>query len=180
MNEVRLYRGPPSGYVRRMGRNIAWWLLSAVLLAGAGLSYLHSHDPVDAAPLHFSTDTLEVDTDSGKHILHVELATDDAQRERGLMYRKSLAPDKGMLFIFGSTNYVAMWMKNTYVPLDMVFIDGHGRVSRVVADTKPLSESIISSQGLVRAVLEVNAGTAAKLKIEPGSTVRYKVFGNTD
>ena len=101
----------------------------------------------------------------------VELAISADQRAQGLMNRKEMAADHGMLFDFGLTRRVAMWMKNTYLPLDMLFIRKDGTISRVAADTVPQSEAIIDSREPVHFVLELNAGTAAKLGIAAGDRV---------
>jgi uncharacterized membrane protein (UPF0127 family) len=84
--------------------------------------------------------------------------------------------DRGMLFDFKTEQPVMMWMKNTYLPLDMIFISRDGHVSHVAENAEPLSERIISSNGAVYAVLEVNAGTAAKLGIKPGDRVEHVLF----
>jgi uncharacterized protein len=101
----------------------------------------------------------------------VELATSADQRAQGLMNRREMANDHGMLFDFGLTRRVAMWMKNTYLPLDMLFIRQDGTIARVATDTVPQSETIIDSREPVHFVLELNAGTAKKLGIAPGDRV---------
>ena len=101
---------------------------------------------------------------------------DDAGRSRGLMFRRSMAPDHGMLFDFERDEPVTMWMKNTYLPLDMVFIRPDGTISRIAADTEPLSTTIIPSGSPVVAVLELNAGTAAKLGIKAGDRIEHPLF----
>jgi uncharacterized membrane protein (UPF0127 family) len=120
--------------------------------------------------------TLEIASKNGVHIFSIELAKSNEERARGLMYRKELAEGKGMLFDFAPEQDVSMWMKNTYVSLDMIFIRGDGRILRIAEDTEPLSERIISSGGPVRAVLEVVAGTARKLGLAPGDRVAHPLF----
>ena len=93
------------------------------------------------------------------------------------MFRDAMAPDHGMLFDFEEDQPVAMWMRNTRIPLDMVFIDRAGRVAGVAPDAVPYSEAVIPSPGPVRAVLELNAGTARRLGIGPGDLVRHPMFG---
>src|SRR5579862_5566763 len=115
--------------------------------------------------------TLEIATKSGVHVFAVELAVTDEERERGLMYRRSLPESYGMLFDFKRDQEVTMWMKNTYVSLDMIFIQSDGRIRRIAENTEPESLKIIPSGGPVRAVLEVVAGTAKKLGIEAGDRV---------
>ena len=102
----------------------------------------------------------------------------DAERERGLMFRKELPEGHGMLFDFQRDQPVAFWMHNTYISLDMIFIRGDGRILRIAENAKPLSDQLIPSGGPVRAVLEVIAGTARKLGIAPGDRVAGSIFGN--
>ncbi|MGU3540359.1 DUF192 domain-containing protein [Methylobacterium sp. A54F] len=123
------------------------------------------------------TEPLTIVSKAGRHALAVEVMRDDASRSRGLMFRRSMAPDHGMLFDFERVQPVAMWMKNTYLPLDMVFIRADGTVSRVATDTEPLSTAVIASGEPVLSVLELNAGTAARLGIRPGDRVEHPLFG---
>lgn len=94
---------------------------------------------------------LEIVTKSGVHVFSVELATTEREKETGLMYRKELADGKGMLFDFSPEQEVSMWMKNTYIPLDMIFIRADGRILRIAENTEPLSTKIIPSRGSRRA-----------------------------
>ena len=123
-----------------------------------------------------STTELSVVGESGTHRFQVELAADDASRARGLMYRTSLAQDAGMLFDFGQDLLISMWMKNTLIPLDMLFIDRHGVIVNLHQRAVPLSLTPIVSAGWVRAVLELNGGTVARLKIKPGDRVVHPMF----
>ncbi len=119
---------------------------------------------------------LEIVTKSGVQVFSVELATTDEEKQTGLMYRKELADGKGMLFDFSPEQEVSMWMKNTYISLDMIFIRGDGRILRIAENTEPLSTRIIPSNGLAKAVLEVPAGTAQKYGIRPGDRVAHPLF----
>jgi hypothetical protein len=122
---------------------------------------------------------LQIVTHDGHvHKFKVEIADNDASRERGLMFRKSLAPDAGMLFDFKVSQDVQFWMKNTLIPLDMLFIDAHGTVLNVAANATPLSETDIPSAGPVLGVLELKGGRAAELGVKAGDTVRERIFGN--
>jgi uncharacterized membrane protein (UPF0127 family) len=123
------------------------------------------------------TDTLEIVSASGVHAFTVELATNDAERERGLMFRKELPQGQGMLFDFQRDQPVAFWMHNTYISLDMIFIRGDGRIARIAENAKPESDDLIPSGAPVRAVLEVIAGTARQLGIKPGDRVVGSIFG---
>ena len=123
------------------------------------------------------TATLEIVSDTGVHAFAVELATNNQERERGLMFRKELPEGQGMLFDFERDQPVAFWMHNTYISLDMIFIRGDGRIAHIAENTEPMSDRLIPSGGPVRAVLEVIAGTARKLGIAPGDRVEGSIFG---
>jgi uncharacterized protein len=122
--------------------------------------------------------TLEIISKTGVHLFAVELAANDAERSRGLMFRKELPEGRGMLFDFEHDQPVAFWMHNTYISLDMIFIAGNGSILRIAENTEPLSDRLIPSGGPVRAVLEVIAGTARKLGIAPGDRVAGAMFGS--
>lgn len=123
------------------------------------------------------SETLEIATKSGVHVFAVEVARTDAERAKGLMFRRALPEGRGMLFDFEREGPVAMWMKNTFIPLDMMFIQSDGRILRIAENTEPQSERIIPSGGPVIAVLEVIGGTARKLGIAPGDRVAHPMFG---
>ena len=120
--------------------------------------------------------TLEIATKTGVRVFAVELAVTDEERAKGLMFRKELPEGRGMLFDFKREQPVSMWMQNTYVSLDMIFIRDDGRIARIAENTEVLSERIIPSGAPVRAVLEVVAGTARKLGIAPGDRVAHPLF----
>lgn len=128
--------------------------------------------PVSAQPL----ERVEIVTRSGVHVFDVEMALTPEQRSTGLMHRKELAPGRGMLFDFEGEGPISMWMKNTYVSLDMIFIRADGRIARIAQNTTPLSEMVIPSGAPVKAVLEVVAGTAKRLGIAPGDRVAHRIF----
>jgi uncharacterized membrane protein (UPF0127 family) len=123
-----------------------------------------------------SIQPLEIATKSGVQVFSVEMATTEEEKTTGLMYRKELPDGKGMLFDFSPEQQISMWMKNTYIPLDMIFIRADGRILRIAENTEPLSTRIISSGGLARGVLEVIAGTAQKYGIQPGDRVAHPLF----
>src|SRR5512139_2972016 len=120
--------------------------------------------------------TLEIASKTGVHIFSVEIVDNDADRAKGLMYRKELPEGRGMLFDFHRDQEVSFWMQNTYIPLDMIFIRGDGRILRIEENTEPLSTRMIPSRGAVRAVLEVIGGTSRKLGIAPGDRVASRIF----
>jgi uncharacterized protein len=121
-------------------------------------------------------DALTIATSTGQHSFQVEIANDDASRERGLMGRRYLAADRGMLFEFDRDAPVAFWMKNTSIPLDMIFIARSGVVTRIAAYAEPLSERVIPSGGPCAAVLELNGGTAAAIGLKVGDKIRHPFF----
>ncbi len=116
---------------------------------------------------------LKVETAKGVRAFQVELATSPSQQAMGLMFRRSLAPNAGMLFVYPAGTRVTMWMKNTLIPLDMVFIASDDRISHIVERTVPESTELIGSDGPVRAVLELNAGTVSRLGIKVGDRVDH-------
>jgi uncharacterized membrane protein (UPF0127 family) len=124
-----------------------------------------------------TTGTLVLETASGSHRFNIEVTTNEAEREHGLMFRRSLPSDSGMLFVYDSPRPVAMWMKNTPIPLDMVFIDAFGRVHRIETRTEPFSMAPISSEGEVLAILELNAGTADAIGLKAGDKVLFPGLG---
>jgi uncharacterized membrane protein (UPF0127 family) len=154
------------GWAERCGRAVAVALLVALVLVFARTSG-RAADP----------DTLEIVSKTGVHVFSVELAVTDEQRARGLMERRSLPEGRGMLFKFEPDQVIQMWMHNTYIPLDMIFIRSDGRILRIAENTTPLSDRVISSGAAARGVLEVSAGTARKLGIAPGDRVAHPWFG---
>jgi uncharacterized membrane protein (UPF0127 family) len=156
-------------------RTSAWlqarsWLAAILVIAGFAVTSA----PAGAA----SVQPLEIVTKNGVQVFSVEMATTEQEKQTGLMYRKELADGKGMLFDFNPEQEISMWMKNTYVSLDMIFIRADGRILRIAENTEPLSTRIVSSQGPARAVLEVVAGTAQKYGIRPGDRVGHPLFGS--
>ncbi len=120
--------------------------------------------------------SLDMVTARGVFHFKVEVADNDATREKGLMFRKSLAADRGMLFDFKVPRLVAFWMKNTLIPLDLLFIAADGHVVSIARDAVPLSELPIPSGGEVLGVLELRGGRAAEIGAQPGDTVRERIF----
>jgi uncharacterized protein len=152
---------------RHRGR--AWsWLPLAVTLA----LYAFAGFSAQAANIQ----PLEIVTKSGVQVFSVEMATTEEEKTTGLMYRKELPDGRGMLFDFSPEQQVSMWMKNTFIPLDMIFIRADGRILRIAEDTEPQSTKIISSGGPAKGVLEVIAGTAKKYGIAPGDRVAHPLF----
>lgn len=135
---------------------------------------------VQAGTVTARTDTLVLKTETGEHSFMVEVAATDGARARGLMFRRSLPENGGMLFLYDRPQQIAMWMKNTLIPLDMVFIAPDGRVHRIERNTEPFSTGLISSGGVVAAVLELNAGAADRIGLKRGDRVIYPGLGESD
>ena len=157
----------------------------AVLLTALSLGVLAvvlpDHRPATAQDATaFARTSVTIETQSGLHRFTVELAQTPAQLARGLMGRRSLAADAGMLFFYPRPRRVAMWMKDTLLPLDMVFVRSDGKIDSVVERTTPMSLASIRAQGTVRAVVEVNAGTVKRLQMKAGDRVIHQLFGNAD
>ena len=142
-------------------------LAAAAFLAWLALAPAHAQEGIEG---------LDIVTATGPHHFSVEVMRTDAGREKGLMFRKYLPAERGMLFDFKTEQPVMMWMKNTFLPLDMVFISRNGKVVNVAENAEPLSEATIASDGPVFAVLEVNAGEARTIGIKPGDEVRHPMF----
>ena len=152
---------PPAAFRLRLGHALAALTLMIAALVGT---------PAVA----FELGSLVIETRSGaRHRFEIELATTLEDIERGLMFRDAMAPDHGMLFDFGEVRPVSFWMKNTKLPLDMLFVAEDGRIVGITPDAVPYSEDLIPSPGPVRAVLELNAGTAERLGIAVGDQVVY-------
>lgn len=130
-------------------------------------------DPMEVTPLTIRSGDLS-------HDFMVEVANDSEEISYGLMNRESLDADKGMLFDFGQPREAAMYMKNTLIPLDMLFLTSDGRIEMIARNTVPGSLRTISPGMPVKGVLELNAGTAAELNIQPGDTVVHPIFNNAD
>ena len=123
-----------------------------------------------------AVDDLTITTATGPHHFAVEVMRTRDELERGLMFRREMANDHGMLFDFGSPQPVTMWIKNTYLPLYMVFIASDGRIVSVKQNAEPLSEKTIPSGGDVLGVLELDAGTAERIRLKPGDHVSDPMF----
>lgn len=145
-------------------------LLFAVWLIGAASSAWADAGAV--SPLAFDTARLAVEGNGRRVAYTVELARTDAERQQGLMGRRTLAADAGMLFDFGVAQPVAMWMRNTFVPLDMLFADDAGGVVEVIENTTPLSEALLMPRVPVRYVLELRAGQVARHGFAVGDRLR--------
>jgi uncharacterized protein len=126
----------------------------------------------------FATSELTIVSATGPHRFTVEVAETPEQMEQGLMFRRTMAPDAGMLFDYKTPTVATMWMRNTLIPLDMLFVDAGGRIVNIHQRAVPQSLDVIAAAAPVRAVIELNGGTASRLGIEPGDQVVHPIFGN--
>jgi hypothetical protein len=144
-----------------------WATLSLVVLAALAAAGPARSDGLEA---------LQIVTAAGTHDFQVEIARDDASRASGLMDRRFMPADHGMLFEFDRETPEVFWMKDTYIPLDMIFISRAGVVTNIVANAEPLSERAIPSGPPCMAVLELNGGAAARVGLKAGDKVRHPFF----
>lgn len=149
------------------------WFLG--VFAAAFLALPATAQPQPALP----HSDLVIETAKGPQHFTVELANTDESRARGLMFRQNMAPDAGMLFDFGQEQMASFWMRNTLIPLDMLFIKADGTILNIHQRAIPHDETGINSEGPVQAVLELNGGTVARLGIKPGDRVRHAIFGDS-
>ena len=160
-------------YVRNYFRNNSMCLVILITIFSGNVS------TALATPLKFEKDILQIQLQSGKHITyHIEIAKTNAQRQQGLKFRTFLGSNEGMLFIFPKVELIHMWMQDTLIPLDMLFIDAQGTIVSITENTTPLSAEIISSQYPVTAVLELKGGTVQNEGIIIGDMVLHSRLGN--
>lgn len=149
-------------------------LLHALLFLFVATASFAQPKPDTAAV--FPVEALEIVTSNGSFQFSVEIADESAERSRGLMFRETMLPTHGMLFDFGEIAPIMMWMKNTPLSLDMLFIKEDGTIARIAANTKPFSTAIISSGEPVSHVLELNAGIAKQIGAKPGDRIMHAFF----
>lgn len=154
---IRRFRGPVAAFMTLLG--------AALVALTVGMS----------AACAEALQPLEIVTSSGPHQFKVELADTPAERSKGLMFRRSMPQNQGMLFDFHEEVPIMMWMKNTYIPLDMVFVSRDGTVTGVAANATPMSEQTISG-GMAYGVIELNGGVAEKIGLKAGDTVHHPAF----
>jgi uncharacterized protein len=161
----------------KISAGLAMGMAASLIAGGPMLSQIGSlpaaaEEQAEQAQL----ERLEIITATGAHIFEVEVARSERERARGLMFRRSLPQNHGMLFVFESERPIAMWMKNTYISLDMVFVSRSGRVTSITRGATPMSETIIHSRGPVYAVIELAAGAADEIGLAVGDQVRRPEF----
>lgn len=161
------------GIVRRMMRRALAPLSAAALLAARGAARAQT-GPQPRLPRER---LVIVSRDGTRHEFQVEMAVSPEHRTVGLMFREAVGPDEGMLFDWGAPRESSMWMRNTLVPLDMLFIAADGRVHRIAERTVPHSLAPVDSRGPVRATLELAGGTAERLNLRVGDRALHRIFG---
>lgn len=144
-------------------------VIAALLCFGVGLGAEARAEAFEKQPLTFITST-------GRYPITVEVADTDQERSTGLMFRQSLGDNEGMIFLYPQDEVITMWMKNTYISLDMIFIRADGVIRHIASDTEPFSEQTISAGESVRAVIEMKAGSAKRLGMKAGDKVEYPTF----
>lgn len=169
-----------TGTKRNAGRALTLAAMVVGLGLGIGACKPEPTDAVAATPQATKPDAvlepLSIDTAKGAVSFQVEIADDEAERQQGLMYRTSLAPDRGMLFQFDRAAPRAFWMKNTYIPLDIIYIGADGRIVSIAAMAEPFNEAPIPSKAPASGVLEIYGGRAAELGIAVGDRVHHRIF----
>ncbi|HEX8902963.1 DUF192 domain-containing protein [Vitreimonas sp.] len=146
------------------------------LVLALGLAACAQPAPRVDAVSGLELEQLTVETANGPVHFTVEIADDERERNQGLMYRRSLADDRGMLFHFQQPEHASFWMRNTMISLDIIFVGTDGRVLNIAGRTTPYSDAPIPSSGLTRGVLEIRGGRAEELGIRPGDRVRHRIF----
>ena len=145
-------------------------LVSVLLFAGTACA--GSNQP----QLDLPTESITIDSALGPQRFKVQLATEWSEQETGLMYRKQMPPNEGMLFDFHQPQMMSFWMKNTLIPLDIVFIRPDGRVLSIARNARPLDETTLPAGGTIRGVLEIAGGRAAQIGLMPGDPVLNGIF----
>jgi len=169
---------PPAVPHAPIGAPPALRTLLALVLALMAIAAPHSSRAMELEKLEsFPHSTVQIRTHDSAEWFSIWVADTPAREEQGLMFLHWLAPDQGMLFPQDPPRVMTMWMKNTLIPLDMLFIDGRGKILYIKANATPESEDIITYASPIRAVLELGGGEAARRGIRVGDTVRHELFG---
>ena len=148
------------------------------VLAGLGALLLAACAGAPQGPNGEALEPLTIATSTGEHRFMVEIADDDAERQRGLMERPPLAEDRGMLFQFPDVAERGFWMHNTPSPLDIIYIDPRGKIVSIVKRAAPENDTVLPSHGAASGVLELRAGRSDEIGAKPGDTVRHPFFAN--
>jgi uncharacterized protein len=175
---LRAATGAATRILTLLCRPAASLALMAMLGVATMATPASAADPPHEALEHFPTSTLTVDAGGRTYPFKVWMATTDERREQGLMFVRHLPPDRGMLFVFDAPQLLNFWMKNTRIPLDLLFIAKDGRVIRIAENAEPESLAVISSMGAATGVLELAGGTSARLGLRPGMRVVHPAFAS--
>ncbi|MGL5136357.1 MAG: DUF192 domain-containing protein [Beijerinckiaceae bacterium] len=165
----------------RTGNRHTKWIVAGIVVAIVGVTGISlgtnlARERQKEAAVQERLERVEIVSGNTAHVFQVEVMRNDTERARGLMFRQFMPQDRGMLFDFERDTSVSMWMRNTYIPLDMLFIRSDGRVHRVHEKAQPLDETAIPAGAPVRYVLEINGGVAAKLGIKAGDLVKHNLI----
>ena len=158
--------------------------LSALLalVSAPALAQVTDFDPTarDAVVEYGGPDDVVIETDEGPVTIIAEIAETPEQRQRGMMWREEIGDNEGMLFDFGEVRQVNIWMRNTLISLDVIYIREDGTIAKIIAHAQPLSRRQLRSDVPVASVLEIGPGRSEALGIEPGDLVRHDLFGTVD
>jgi len=153
---------------------------SLAILSSIGVLTIAAAQDATIEPIDFGVpEALSIESEGSTHNFSVEIADNDEEQARGLMYRDNLAADKGMLFEFAEPKVATIWMKNTGIPLDIIFVRSNGKILKIEHSATPYSLRSASSEGTVAAVVELAGGRALELGILPGDMLRHEFFENT-
>jgi uncharacterized protein len=162
------------------GRNTKWIVALIVVamlgVTGWSLTSNLARERGKEAQVQSRLERFEVVSGGRTHVFQVEVMRTAEEKARGLMFRQFMPEDRGMLFDFDREQPVSMWMRNTYIPLDMLFIKSDGAIHHIHERAQPLDETPISSRGEVRFVLEINGGIAAKLGLKAGDRAGHALI----
>ncbi len=163
------------------GTNRTKWIVAGIVITMLGVTGISlgtnlARERKKEAVVQDSLERLEIVSGTATHVFQTEVMKTPEQRAKGLMFRQFMPEDRGMLFDFDREEPVAMWMRNTYIPLDMVFIRANGTIHRIHERAQPLDETTIPAGAPVRFVLEINAGVAARLGLKSGDRVRHPLI----
>jgi hypothetical protein len=179
MKSAKMTRAGRGGRVARAGWGRRAWLALVLGVALGACAPLQGPAGAQGRP-DFARSSLIVESKSGRHVFKVEVATTPEQLAYGLMFQRTLPLDQGMLLVYDPPQPASIWMKNTYLPLDIVFIGPDGRIESVFYGARPHSLEAMPSKGPVGAVLELNAGVVRILGIRTGDLVRHRIFGTAE
>jgi uncharacterized protein len=165
----------------KTGSNKTKWIVAGIVVAMLGVSGISlttnlARERKKEAVVQERLEKLQIVSGSNTHHFQIEVMRTNEERAKGLMFRQFMPQDRGMLFDFKEEQLITMWMRNTYIPLDMLFIKADGSIHRIHERAQPLDETTISSSGNVRYVLEINGGVASKLGLKAGDNVKYTVL----